>query len=95
MQKLPEETVRAAAGGMGIPDKKLEALRQFTRKMVKNRGWLEEGDMEAFLGAGFTPENALEVVIGIAMKTLSNYANHLMETPLDEPFRANAPDKSA
>ena len=88
---LLEEVIRAAAGGTTIGDTKLEALRQFTHKMVDQRGVLQEGELEAFLAAGYTPENALEVITGIALKTISNYANHIMDTPLDEPFRANDP----
>ena len=93
MNGLEEDVIRAAASGSVIENEKLEALRAFTHKMVDKRGWLEEGELDAFLAAGYTPQNALEVVTGIAMKTLSNYANHLMETPLDEPFKANAPKK--
>jgi len=88
---LLEEVIRAAAGGTTIGDTKLEALRQFTHKMVDQRGVLQEGELEAFLAAGYTPENALEVITGIALKTISNYANHIMDTPLDEPFSANDP----
>ncbi len=88
---LQEEVIRAAAAGTMISDPKLEALRQFTHKMVDQRGELKEGELEAFLAAGYTPENALEVVTGIALKTISNYANHIMDTPLDEPFKANDP----
>ncbi len=87
---LQEEVIRAAAQGGEINDPKLEALRQFTRQMVDQRGDLKKGELETFLAAGYTSENALEVITGIALKTISNYANHLMETPLDEPFKANA-----
>ncbi len=88
---LPEEVIRAAAEGREINEPKLEALRQFTRKMVDQRGELKKGELETFLTAGYSSENALEVITGIALKTISNYANHLMDTPLDEPFKANAP----
>jgi len=91
MQNMPEEVIRAAGAGTQIKEEKLEALRLFTHRMVDQRGYLNEGELESFLAAGYTPENALEVVTGIAMKTLSNYANHLMDTPIDEPFKANAP----
>jgi alkylhydroperoxidase family enzyme len=43
-----------------------------------------------FLNAGFTPQQALEVVLGIGLKTLSNYTNHLADTPLDEAFAGRA-----
>ena len=27
-----------------------------------------------------------EVLVGVTMKTLSNYTNHIVDTPLDEQF---------
>jgi hypothetical protein len=32
----------------------------------------------------------LEVVLGLAFKTISNYTNHLVDTPVDEAFSAEA-----
>jgi hypothetical protein len=32
----------------------------------------------------------LEVILGVAMKTISNYSNHIAETPLDEAFAGAA-----
>ena len=32
----------------------------------------------------------LEVLVGVTMKTLSNYTNHIVDTPLDEQFAAFA-----
>ena len=90
MQELPEQAIRAAANGLPIEDEKLEALRLFTHNMVAKRAELDRGELDTFLAAGYTPENALEVVVGISLKTLSNYANHLMRTPMDEPFKVNA-----
>ena len=90
MQELPEQAIRAVANGTPVNDEKLEALRLFTHIMVEKRGVLDRGELDKFLAAGYTPENALEVVVGISLKTLSNYANHLMDTPLDQPFKANS-----
>ena len=39
--------------------------------------------MAAFLGAGFTKRNVLEVVLVVATKTISNYVNHIAHTPND------------
>jgi len=30
------------------------------------------------------------VILGLAQKTISNYTNHIAETPLDEPFQSLA-----
>lgn len=73
-----------------VDDRKLEALRVFTRSLVAQRGYASEAEVQAFLAAGFLPEQVLEVVLGIAAKTLTNYTNHLAGTPLDEAFKANA-----
>jgi uncharacterized peroxidase-related enzyme len=69
-------------------DPRLEALRQFTLCVVRNRGLVERQDIDAFLKAGFTKANVLDVVNGVTLKTLSNYVNHIAETPLDEAFQA-------
>ena len=36
------------------------------------------------MDAGFNREQILAVVLGIGLKTLSNYTNHLAATPLDD-----------
>ena len=73
-----------------LPDARLEALRRFTKAVVRERGWAGEADQAAFLEAGYTESQALEVVLGVTMKTLSNYTNHLAATPLDAAFAGNA-----
>ena len=90
MLKVSDHIVAALRDGMPLPDAKLEALRSFTRSLVVNRGWAEEQELEAFYEAGYTKAQALEVIVGIAMKTISNYTNHLSETPVDDAFAANA-----
>ena len=57
--------------------------------MVRDRGWVSEAEQTAFLAAGFSKGQALEVVLGVTQKILSNYTNHLTETPLDEAYKAN------
>ena len=37
----------------------------------------------------------LEIILAIAVKTLSNYSNHLFNTPLDEMFARREWKKSA
>ncbi len=42
------------------------------------------------LDAGYEPSQMLDVLVGIAQKTLSNYTHHLADTPVDEPMQGNA-----
>lgn len=80
---VPADAIEALREGGTIADAKLEALRAFTSKVVVNRGWVSEADVNAFLAAGYGRQQVLEVILGVAVKVISNYTNHLAETPLD------------
>ncbi len=73
-----------------IPDTKLNALRDFTKAMVEERGRLQEQQVRRFLEAGYTKAQVFEVVIGVALKTLTNYSNHLAGTRPNPEFVAMA-----
>lgn len=90
MQGVTEDVVGAIRQGTEIPQAKLEALREFTREVVRRRGWANEKTVQGFLDAGYTRAHVLDVVLGVGLKTLSNYANHMASTPLDAAFEPNA-----
>ncbi len=75
--------IEALRSGAGLSDARLEALRQFARLLVHNRGKVSAADLDAFLAAGYSAQQALEVVLGLAIKTMSNFSNSLAGTPLD------------
>jgi len=85
-QKVPADVIEAIRNDQPITDNRLEALRVFTTLVVENLGWVSTGDIETFIAAGFTQAQVLEVILGISFKTLSNYINHIADTPLDEAF---------
>ena len=86
MQKLPSDVIEALREDRPIADGKLEALRRYAAETARTRGWPSEATRKRFLEAGYTPQHALEVILGVGMKTLSNYTNHLANTPLDDAF---------
>lgn len=86
MQKVPEEVIDGVREGTPVPDRRIEALRRFTETLVEKRGWATEQEVQDFLGAGFSRQQVLEVVLGVTLKTLSNYTNNLVDTPLDKAF---------
>ena len=90
MQNVPADVIEAIRIDQPIADSKLEALRTFTTAVVEKRGWATEDDTEAFLAAGYTKAQILEVILGISFKTLSNYVNHIADTPLDDAFAPKA-----
>ncbi len=73
-----------------LPDRRLDTLREFTSRVVTQRGWLDDADLRAFLDAGFSLAQVLEVMLGVGLKTISNYINHVAATPLDAPFAGHA-----
>lgn len=81
------DTVDAVRNSEPLTDAKLNALVTYTRKAVRQRGFLEEHEVQAFLDAGYSKGQAMEVNLIIALKTISNYTNHLANTPLDEAFQ--------
>jgi len=87
MMKVSDEITEALRNETPLPSPKLEALRTFTVQMVRERGNVSEAQMQAFLDAGYTHRAVLDVVLGLAQKTMSNYVNHMAETPVDEAFQ--------
>lgn len=95
MQKVPDDVVQSIRDGRPIANLKLEALRRFTAAIVTTRGWPSVEDLAVFRGAGYTQVQSLEVVLGVGLKTFSNYTNHLAQTPLDAAFAASSWSKPA
>lgn len=81
---VPEDALQALRNETPIADPRLQALRLFTETVVRERGFVSEVEIKAFLNSGFTRENVLEIVTIIATKTISNYANHLTKTPKED-----------
>jgi len=93
--KVDDAITEALRNETPLPNARLEALRDFTLKVVRDRGVVSDSDVQAFLDAGFTKRNILEVILGVSMKVMSNFTNHLADTPLDAPFQKQAWTKTA
>lgn len=72
--------------GAPVPDAKLAALATFTAIMVEGRGRPTRAQVRSFLGAGYEETHILSIILAIAVKTLSNYSNHLTQPEVDEVF---------
>lgn len=84
--KADPAVVAALRAGEALPDPKLAALAEFTRAVVRQRGEVSDEQLRAFEAGGYTRTQAIEVVVGVAMKTLTNYVDHIAEVPLDPAF---------
>ncbi len=89
MKSVPAEIIEALRSGTMLSDTRLDALAVLTRSVVETRGWPTEAAKEAFFAAGYGTAEYLEVIVGVTVKTLSNYVNHAADTPLDTAFEAH------
>ena len=89
-QKVDEAVIEAVRTRGAIGDPKLAALHDFCRAMVIKRGHVDQADLNRFFTAGYTREQLLEVILGIAEKTISNYTSVALGIPVDDAFEAFA-----
>lgn len=87
MMNVSDDISDALRNETPLPNARLEALRTFTLSMVRDRGNVDDIAVQAFLDAGFTRRQILEVILGISQKVMSNYTNHLANTPVDAPMK--------
>jgi uncharacterized peroxidase-related enzyme len=89
---LTETDVEALRAGTHGSNAKLNAVADFTRAVIGGRGRVEDRELEAFRAAGFSDQNALEVVLGVSLATLCNFANNLGQPPLNAQLQPYAWD---
>lgn len=85
--RMPDAVIEALREGTEIPDARLQALRDYTKALLDTRGHIGDDRLQAFLDAGFTKRQALEVLTGLAAKLISNFTNAIAHTEVDEPMK--------
>ena len=85
---VPADVVSAVRANAPVSDPKLNALVALTKEIVSKRGHVEAQTIEHFLAAGYRKDQILEVLIGVALKTMSNYLDHISPTELDPAFQS-------
>ena len=87
---LITEDVEALRQASPLQEPKLEALRVFARDLIRTQGNIEPSALSAFFAAGYSEQQALEVILGLATKLMSNYTNSIAQTPLDSEAQSKA-----
>lgn len=87
MSKVPRDVTDAIRDDRTVPDARLGALAAFTRHMVETRGRPSEAMARTFLATGYTDTQVLYIILAVGVKTISNYSNHICETPIDAAFK--------
>lgn len=81
---MDKDTINALRERQEVPDARLDALARFTEAVIATRGAVSDKEFADFKAAGFDEQQALEVVLGVSLATLCNFANNLNGTPLNK-----------
>ncbi|WP_194768061.1 carboxymuconolactone decarboxylase family protein [Tamlana sp. I1] len=87
MMKVDDAITEALRNETPLENPKLEALRNLTLSIVRNRGHVTQAELDAFYAAGYGERQVLEIILGLSQKVISNYTNHIANTPVDAPFQ--------
>jgi len=84
--KVDDSITDALRNKTTLPSEKLQALHEMTLSVTRNRGNISQDEMNAFYAAGYNQRHLLEIILGLSQKVISNYTNHIAETPVDAGF---------
>ncbi|EFL78240.1 carboxymuconolactone decarboxylase family protein [Actinobacillus pleuropneumoniae] len=79
----PKEIVDQIRATVRISDPKLDTLARFTLAVMLQKAKLTEAQLNEFFAAGYNQQSAIEVILGVSLATLCNYANNIAETPIN------------
>ena len=77
-------------------DAKTQAALTFASQLVEARGRVNEADVQAVRDAGYTDEEAVEILAHVALNIFTNYFNEAFKTDIDFPeVSANSASQAA
>ena len=85
--KLDDTEIAANRNGASN-DLKADAALRFAVKVVRERGHVSDADVAAVRAAGFDDGQIVEIVLHVALNTLTNYVNEVAKTEIDFPVIA-------
>ncbi|MDO4223132.1 MAG: carboxymuconolactone decarboxylase family protein [Acinetobacter sp.] len=90
--KMPENVLTALRNRTSIDDnEKYQTLAQFTMQLIDQRGKVSDEAVQAMKAVGYNDQNILDVVLGVALATLCNYANNVAQTEINDELKDFAP----
>ena len=87
---MPEQAIEAIRSGGEVDDRRLSALHRIVQQLIRSRGHVTTADIDAVMQSGFSKDQMMEIVMGVAIKTFTNYVDAVMQLPLDKKFESAA-----
>lgn len=82
--KLDESEIAANRGGSSN-DPKADAAVRFAVNVAQARGHVSDDDVQAVKKTGYGDAEVMEIVVHVALNTLTNYVNEVAQTEIDFP----------
>lgn len=67
-------------------DQQADVAVKFAVEIVKTRGMVSEGTLELVRKSGYSDAQMVEIVVHVALNTLTNYVNRVFGTEVDFPI---------
>lgn len=93
--RMEPEVVEGLRAREPLSDPRLDAVARFTEAVIATRGAVSDQALADFKAAGFDSQQALEVVLGVSLATLCNFANNMAQSPLNEQLSQYAWEPAA
>jgi uncharacterized peroxidase-related enzyme len=93
--RMSDAQLSALRDGRALDNSRLEILARFARAVIRHRGNVPQDEYEAFLAAGYREAHALQVVLGVSLATLCNFANNLGQPPLNAELHEHRWERSS
>ena len=82
--KLDDAEIGAARNG-GSGDAHADATVRFAASVARERGHVSDAALQAVKSAGYSDAQVMEIVVHVALNTLTNYVNEVAQTDVDFP----------
>ena len=82
---LTEDHTVQIRKGDSTGNERIDAIGNLIRALHAKKGFVDDGDLDAFKGAGFTDAEVVDVMVLFTLNTYTNYFNHMNETEVDFP----------
>ena len=94
MAKLDDAELEANRAGRSS-DPRAAAALTFAARVAHERGHVSGADLEAVKSAGYSEAEVVEIVLHVALNTLTNYVNEVAQTEVDFPVVSASSRKAA
>jgi uncharacterized peroxidase-related enzyme len=84
ISKLDDAEILANRRGTST-DPRVAIVIEFVRRIVLSRGHVTDADVEAVRLAGYDDAQIIEIVLHVALNTLTNYVHTVAQTDIDFP----------